>query len=421
MPDHVTLIGASTDPSPDNGIFSEDGAAVTLGYLSSLINVHVSSSGHSAVVGGDYSFVSDLYIDVVRGAGLVVSDGQLHASRVTIVGAVDDPSDPRFTRVQGFRVVADCPSEEDDCACQPGDVDGERVCDVEGQWATWTSTYGLYAHAAYVEMEDVHISRMARAGVVMDDSMVRWDGGSIVGTLGAGGVSRGRISDALFTNVRIEGTTRGHREERSYGWIASDNFHFTAGQLVLTHNDGVGLFASDTRIAMGDVVIEEHGDVGLWLIGNDYALHELSVTRCTRAGVAVFGPGFLDLEGATVVGTRAAGSGLGDGLLIVDAETSIRDVTSADNARGGLVFEWDVRSYSPEVAVDIGSEGTFGAAAVERSGEDFVITNPTHWDVAIERSAPTAEADAALSGAIDVLEAEPSDWRTHLSVQHPFL
>lgn len=385
VPEEVELIGASLEPGPNNGIFSDEGVAVTLERRAGLSHVRVVSSGRSAVLVTDiasgpfsmsrparYSEVTDVRIDVEHGAGLVIAEGNPIVTRVQVIGA------------EG-----------------PADKVGVVIRD-----------------SLSTRMEDVDVEGMSGAGVVIDQSTVEWDRGSVTNTVGVGVVAMGEVTSMLVSGVRIEGTTS-NGEARSYAWIESDCYSSFAWDMTIRDNDGVGFF-SNSRTALTQSVVANHGDVGIWLQGDEATVRSVDVENATELGVGVIDARVVDIEEVSVRGT--SGSTWGDGLVVLGAADSmVIDANVGDNARGGLVVEYDPTRYtSLNGQVDVSAAGRFGAVAVERDGPSLVVVHPEYWDVGLERTPRAVEIDAAFSGPIDVL-AEPSDWRSHLDVHRRFL
>lgn len=431
VPDEVTLLGTANDADEDNGIFSTEGAAVTLAPGASIENVHVVSSGDTAVLvrGEGERTLRDLNVEVVRGAGLAVRGATVRVSATRFDGPVDDPSDPRFVRVAGFRIETACPDDLE-CVCMPGEVDGEMVCDGEGQWATWTAVYGIYAQDAEVTLENVEVHGVAEVGAAFVDTDLQWNGGMIDGVLGVGSLVRG--GTANVEGVRVQATSEGLRGLASYGWIATDDAVFDSEALVLADNDRYGFLNAGASGGHVDLVAQNNGDVGVWVQSDDFALRGTGtqIEANAFAGVVVAESSGVVLEDATIEGTttirRTLGDlfgaqEIGDGVHVSgSAGVAMRALNVLSNARGGVLV--DLSSGMPtfeDVQVDVAAGG-FGAQAGDRSGGDLTITSPGGWDTGIARSAAAMAADADFTGVIDAIGVDaPQSFRDRIGIVYP--
>lgn len=430
VPDEVTLLGMANDADEDNGIFVAEGAAVTLAPGAVLANVHIVSSGDTAVLvrGEGERELRDLRVEIVRGAGLAVRGGTVSVRGSSFAGPVDDPSDPRFVRVAGFRIDSACPDDLE-CVCTPGEVDGEMVCDAEGQWATWTAVYGIYAQDSVVTLENVEVSGVAEVGAAFIDSDLTWNGGMIQGVLGVGSLVRGGSADV--EGVRVEATAEGLRGLASYGWIATDDAVFDSESLVIADNDRYGFLNAGATGAHVNLVAQNNGDVGVWVQSDGFSLSGTGtqIEANAFAGIVVAESSGVVLEDATIEGTttirRTLGDlfgaqEIGDGVHVSGSSgIAMRGLSIASNARGGLLVDLGGVSMFEDVQVDVAAGG-FGALAGDRTGGDLTLTTPGGWDTGITRSAAAMAADADFTGVIDAIGVDaPQSFRDRIGIVYP--
>ncbi len=431
VPDEVTLLGEANDAEEDNGIFVDEGTAVTLAPGATLRNVHVVSGGDTAVLvrGAGERTLQDLRVEIRRGAGLAVRGGTVAVSGSTFDGAVDDPMDPRFVRVAGFRVESACPDDLE-CVCTPGDVDGEMVCDTEGQWATWTAVYGIYAEDSTLTLTDVEISDVAEVGAAFINSTLQWNGGAVRGVVGVGSLVRG--GSATVDSVRVESTSEGLRGLASYAWIAVDDAAITSNALTLADNDRYGFLNVDATGDHTDLVAQNNGDVGVWVQSDDFDLHGTGsmIEANGFAGVVVAQSDGVSIREATISGTSAVrrtlgdlfgAQEIGDGVHVsASSRVAMSNLNVLSNARGGIVV--DLLGGMPtfdNVQVDVAAGG-FGAQAGDRSGGDLTITSPGGWDTGIARTAAAEAADTDFMGVIDAIGVDaPETFRDRIGIVYP--
>ena len=435
VPEEVTLLGAANDADEDNGIFSDEGAAVTLAPGAAVRNVHIASSGHTALLvtgerGEGARQVANLRVQVRRGAGLAVRGGTVRVVSTSFTGAVDDPSDPRFIRVAGFRVESACPDDLV-CACTPGEVDGDLVCDDEGQWATWTSVYGIYARDAMVTLENVDLADFAEIGAAFITSELEWTGGTIQGVLGVGSLVRGGTADVH--GVTVQTSAEGLRGLASYAWIATDEARFTSESLVLADNERYGFLNAGATGAHVDLVARDNGDVGVWVQSDDFSLSGSGTVleRNAFAGIVVTESTNVVIADATIQGTTSVrrtlgdlfgAQEIGDGVHMTASDAiTMRGLTIRANERGGLLVDLGGGTPSFEdVQVDVVGEG-FGALAGDLMGGDITVGTPAlRWDDGITRSAAAMTADEDFMGVVDAVGVDaPQGFRDRIGIVYP--
>ncbi len=387
----------------------------------SLASLAIESHGRAgiAVREGSDATISDVDVSTDRGIGIGV-EGSASLARVSITGPVSaaDADDSSWIRVLSGPVAAsDCA----DCECTPGDVDGDRACDLDGRWSRLAATHGIVARGATLTMESVDVRGLARFGVVLEDSETTWMGGSVRETLGVGVEVIG--GSASLDGVSIEQTLSGLRGEPSYAVIAAGGAMLSSADLALRDNDRYGLVQLGSSGTHERLIAERQGDAAVWV--QDSSLFTLSgegtrIADGSFAGVVVIGSSHVHLSDAVVDGVSSSrrpvgligAIEVGDGVQVTGSYEDVRleRVSLSGHARAGLVVEIGTAMPSfTSVEVDAAGTALGAVAGTPESGTDeLVVSAPAGWDTGIVRSGAAAVNDAAFSGRLSaVLGARP--------------
>ncbi|MCB9596858.1 MAG: hypothetical protein H6719_29315 [Sandaracinaceae bacterium] len=403
----------------------ESGGIVALGgdVPSTIHDLTVRVEGRVGILvrGGGAARIADVTIDARRGIAFGASElAELELARVTLTGPVhaDNAMDSRWVRVAGAPAEpAECP-DPSGCDCTPGELDeaGERACDAEGRWATWTATFGLVlSDIGHARLIDVDVNGFAAWGALLTDSDVVWGGGGVADTLGVG-VRQvgGTLALSYMAAVRTHGGLRG---DRPYAIQATDGARVEGLALSLVDNERYGLLLSGSTGRLENLVATGNGDAALWISeSTDFELTGAGSALADNgfAGAVVVRSSGVRLAEATIQRTvsqeRPIGAigvlRIGDGVHVIETAGAVElaDLVLTDNERAGVLVDLGAAGAGDVTFSSVSVTGTgaqLGAIAGRPGGAGQLTPEaPGTWDAGITRGGAVSANDLAFTGSI---------------------